>query len=131
MHVRVLLSRYRSYTTCPACEGQRFKPDSLRFKLDPTGNGDRLTLSDFYRLPIRDAAGVINELADRLDLNRADALAPVLAEVRGRLDGRTQFRNKNFRAELRGRLELRTSASPELIRGAEHQRAVRSKAGND
>mgnify|MGYP001302976062 FL=1 len=86
MHVRVLLSRYRSYTTCPACEGQRFKPDSLRFKLDPTGNGDRLTLSDFYRLPIRDAAGVINELADRLDLNRADALAPVLAEVRGRLD---------------------------------------------
>ena len=86
MHVRVLLSRYRSYTTCPACEGQRFKPDSLRFKLDYTGSGDWLTLSGFYRLPIRDAAGVINELADRLDLNRADALAPVLAEVRGRLD---------------------------------------------
>ena len=86
MHVRVLLSRYRSYTTCPGCEGQRFKPDSLRFKLDHTGTGDWLTLSDLYRLPIRDAAGVINELADRLDLNRADALAPVLAEVRGRLD---------------------------------------------
>ena len=86
MHVRVLLSRYRSYTTCPGCEGQRFKPDSLRFKLDHTGTGDWLTLSDLYRLPIRDAAGVIDELADRLDLNRADALAPVLAEVRGRLD---------------------------------------------
>ena len=86
MHVRVLLSRYRSYTTCPGCEGQRFKPDSLRFKLDHTGTGDWLTLSDLYRLPIRDAAGVINELAGRLDLNRADALAPVLAEVRGRLD---------------------------------------------
>ncbi|MDC0277132.1 excinuclease ABC subunit UvrA, partial [bacterium] len=86
MHVRVLLSRYRSYTTCPECEGQRFKPDSLRFKLDHTGTGDWLTLSDLYRLPIRDAAGVINELSDRLDLNRADALAPVLAEVRGRLD---------------------------------------------
>ena len=86
MHVRVLLSRYRSYTTCPGCEGQRFKPDSLRFKLDHTGTGDWLTLSDLDRLPIRDAAGVINELADRLDLNRADALAPVLAEVRGRLD---------------------------------------------
>ncbi|MBT6789629.1 MAG: excinuclease ABC subunit UvrA [Verrucomicrobia bacterium] len=86
MHVRVLLSRYRSYTTCPGCEGQRFKPDSLRFKLDHTGTGAWLTLSDLYRLPIRDAAGVINELAGRLDLNRADALAPVLAEVRGRLD---------------------------------------------
>ncbi|MDC0309164.1 excinuclease ABC subunit UvrA [bacterium] len=86
MHVRVLLSRYRSYTTCPACEGQRFKPDSLRFKLDHTGTGDWLTLSDLYRLPIRDASDVINELSDRLDLNRADALTPVLAEVRGRLD---------------------------------------------
>ena len=86
MHVRVLLSRYRTYTTCPACDGQRFKPDSLRFKLDHTGSGDWLTLPDFYRLPIRDAAGVIDELADRLDLNRADAFAPVLAEVRGRLD---------------------------------------------
>ena len=86
MHVRVLLSRYRSYTACPTCEGQRFKPDSLRFKLDYTGSGDWLTLSDFYRLPIRDAAGVIESLANRLSLNQSDALAPVLAEVRGRLD---------------------------------------------
>ena len=86
MHIRVLLSRYRAYTACPACEGQRFKPDSLRFKLDHTGNGDWLTLSDFYQLPIRDAATVIDELTDRLGINQSDALAPVLAEVRGRLD---------------------------------------------
>lgn len=86
MHVRVLLSRYRSYTPCPACEGQRFKPESLRFKLDPAGGGDRITLSDFYRLPIRDAAAVIDQLAARLKLNRSDALSPVLTEVRGRLD---------------------------------------------
>ena len=25
MHIRVLLSKYRSYTTCPACEGARLK----------------------------------------------------------------------------------------------------------
>ena len=86
MHVRVLLSRYRSYTMCPTCEGQRFMPDSLRFKLDYTGSGDWLTLSDFYRLPIRDAAGMIENLTNRLNLNQSDALAPVLAEVRGRLD---------------------------------------------
>ncbi len=86
MHVRVLLSRYRAYTACPACEGQRFKPDSLRFKLDHTGSGDWLTLSDFYQLPIRDAAAVIDELADRLGNKQSDALAPVLAEVHGRLD---------------------------------------------
>ncbi|MBC8244004.1 MAG: excinuclease ABC subunit UvrA [Verrucomicrobia bacterium] len=86
MHVRVLLSRYRSYTTCPACEGHRFKPESLRFKLDPDGSGDRLTLSDFYQLPIRDAANVIDTIAGRLNLKKTDALAPVLDEVRGRLD---------------------------------------------
>jgi len=62
------------------------KPDSLRFKLDYTGSGDWLTLSDFYRLPIRDASGVIENLTNRLSLNQSDALAPVLAEVRGRLD---------------------------------------------
>ena len=27
MHVRVLLSRYRSYTECPACKGARLKPE--------------------------------------------------------------------------------------------------------
>ncbi|MDP6794604.1 MAG: excinuclease ABC subunit UvrA [Verrucomicrobiota bacterium] len=86
MHVRVLLSRYRSYTTCPACEGQRFKPESLHFKLDPTGNGDGITLADFYRLPIRDAATVIDKLVARLNLNQSDALTPVLTEVQGRLD---------------------------------------------
>src|SRR5204863_6254976 len=50
MHVRVLLSRYRSYATCPACQGQRFQPEALLFKVD-----GRLTLADFYQLPIRDA----------------------------------------------------------------------------
>jgi excinuclease ABC subunit A len=33
MHVRVLLSRYRSYTTCPSCNGARLKPESLLWKL--------------------------------------------------------------------------------------------------
>jgi excinuclease ABC subunit A len=28
MHVRVLLSRYRAYTTCPECKGTRFQPES-------------------------------------------------------------------------------------------------------
>ena len=85
MHVRVLLSRYRAYTECPACRGQRFKSESLRFRLDYTGTEDWLTLSDFYRLPIRDAAGVIDELAERLNLNQNDALEPVLDEVQNRL----------------------------------------------
>ena len=33
MHIRVLLSKYRSYTTCPACEGARLKTESLLWRL--------------------------------------------------------------------------------------------------
>lgn len=32
MHVRVLLSRYRNYTTCPECHGGRFQPATLHFR---------------------------------------------------------------------------------------------------
>ncbi|HUH58990.1 MAG TPA: excinuclease ABC subunit UvrA [Candidimonas sp.] len=33
MHVRVLLSKYRSYTPCPACGGARIKPDATLWRL--------------------------------------------------------------------------------------------------
>jgi excinuclease ABC subunit A len=33
MHVRVLLSRYRAYTTCPSCKGGRFQPETLNYKV--------------------------------------------------------------------------------------------------
>ena len=33
MHVRVLLSKYRSYDVCPACGGARLKPESLLWRL--------------------------------------------------------------------------------------------------
>ena len=33
MHVRVLLSRYRAYTTCPSCNGGRFQPDALNYRI--------------------------------------------------------------------------------------------------
>ncbi len=33
MHVRVFLSRFRSYTTCPTCKGTRLKPEALYFQL--------------------------------------------------------------------------------------------------
>ncbi|MDD2873492.1 MAG: excinuclease ABC subunit UvrA [Azoarcus sp.] len=33
MHIRVLLSRYRSYTECPSCHGARLKPDALLWRL--------------------------------------------------------------------------------------------------
>ena len=33
MHVRVLLSRYRNYTTCPDCQGGRYQPATMNFRL--------------------------------------------------------------------------------------------------
>ena len=33
MHIRVLLSKYRSYTECPSCRGARLKPESLLWRL--------------------------------------------------------------------------------------------------
>ena len=33
MHIRVLLSKYRSYTECPDCHGARLKPDALLWRL--------------------------------------------------------------------------------------------------
>jgi len=33
MHIRVLLSRYRSYRTCPECNGQRLRPESLAYQI--------------------------------------------------------------------------------------------------
>src|SRR5690606_38759036 len=33
MHIRVLLSKYRSYDLCPACEGARLKPESLLWRV--------------------------------------------------------------------------------------------------
>jgi excinuclease ABC subunit A len=36
MHIRVLLSRYRSYQPCPKCRGARLQPEALNFRMEPT-----------------------------------------------------------------------------------------------
>jgi excinuclease ABC subunit A len=40
MHIRVLLSRYRSYTPCPACGGARLKPDALLWRVGSQRDAD-------------------------------------------------------------------------------------------
>jgi excinuclease ABC subunit A len=64
MHVRVLLSRYRAYITCPSCNGGRYQPEALNYKiiaaLDDRSSGARktpiqLTLPEFQALSILDA----------------------------------------------------------------------------
>ena len=48
MHIRVLLSRYRSYSECSACGGARLKPDSLLWRIGTPG----LNIRDLALLPI-------------------------------------------------------------------------------
>jgi excinuclease ABC subunit A len=40
MHIRVLLSKYRSYTECPACQGARLKTESLLWRLGSKADAD-------------------------------------------------------------------------------------------
>ncbi|MBV8141483.1 MAG: excinuclease ABC subunit A, partial [Verrucomicrobia bacterium] len=60
MHVRVFLSRYRAYTLCPQCQGSRFKPETLNFRL--VIGGQRFTLPDLQQMPVEKLAGLLAEL---------------------------------------------------------------------
>ena len=93
MHVRVLLSRYRSYRICPACQGLRFQPESLLYKIDfpvplssPSprdegvgrGPGRGASSSKQPHSPIVESASPIN-LGEFYRLPIRDALAGVVA----------------------------------------------------
>jgi len=109
MHIRVLLSKYRSYTPCEVCGGARLKTESLLWRLGTKLNADAvlepvqrflprgvdwnraqlealpgLTVHDLMLLPIER----IRRFFDNLNLPSAlldDALKLLLAEVRTRL----------------------------------------------
>jgi excinuclease ABC subunit A len=53
MHVRVLLSRYRSYTLCPDCQGGRYQKATLNFRA--AGK----TLPELMSMPVRELRGLL------------------------------------------------------------------------
>ncbi len=55
MHVRVFLSKFRSYTLCPDCQGSRLQPESLNWKWQDH------TLPDLYRKSISELLGLLKE----------------------------------------------------------------------
>jgi len=78
MHVRVFLSRFRSYVLCPACAGARVKPEALDFRI-----GGR-TIADVNRMPIGEAAAFFAGLT--LPSAEREAVASlILTEVQSRL----------------------------------------------
>ncbi|MBM3393308.1 MAG: excinuclease ABC subunit A, partial [Betaproteobacteria bacterium] len=108
MHIRVLLSKYRAYTPCNACDGARLKPDSLLWRLGSKTEADAalgatarfkpkqvdwtpeqlhalpgLTLHDLMLLPIERIHALFATLRFAGALDQATDL--LLAEIRARL----------------------------------------------
>jgi excinuclease ABC subunit A len=81
MHIRVLLSRYRSYTECTACRGARLKPESLLWRLGP---GAGLNIRDLMLLPLDECARFVAAL--ELPAPQAEATDVVLREIGARLE---------------------------------------------
>jgi excinuclease ABC subunit A len=50
------LARYRKYVACQSCQGTRFRPDALRWRL--AGK----TIAEFFVLSVQDAVGFLREL---------------------------------------------------------------------
>ena len=52
MHIRVLLSKYRSYTPCPACNGARLKVEALLWRLGTKADADGVLAPSKRSLPV-------------------------------------------------------------------------------
>jgi excinuclease ABC subunit A len=77
LHVRVFLAKYRGYTTCPDCDGQRLRQEARDVKI-----GGR-SLPEIVSMSIADA----REFFDSLELSdeRAKIAEKLLLEIRRRL----------------------------------------------
>jgi excinuclease ABC subunit A len=83
MHIRVLLSKYRSYTPCSSCHGARLKPDALLWRLGIDGSPPGLAIHELMQLPIERCREFFQNLVLPAPLDEAADL--LLAELRTRL----------------------------------------------
>ena len=74
MHMRVLLSRYRAYTTCPSCNGGRFQPEALNYKI--VVGKDLFALPEFAALSISGA----RDLLAKIEISSGDSTAGMLRD---------------------------------------------------
>jgi excinuclease ABC subunit A len=80
MHIRVLLSRYRSYTECSACHGARLKPDALLWRVGNPG----INIRELMLLAVDDSRRFFATLELPAPLDEAADL--LLREIRARLE---------------------------------------------
>lgn len=77
MHVRVFISRWRSYNKCSMCEGRRLSPSALAFKLQSN------SIADACQMQIDDLADFLENL--ELPSRTAAIVAEPLLQVKNRL----------------------------------------------
>jgi excinuclease ABC subunit A len=77
LHVRVFLAKYRGYTRCPDCDGQRLRQEARDVKI-----GGR-NLPEIVDMSISDAHDFFEKLV--LDAERAEIADKLLLEIRRRL----------------------------------------------
>ena len=79
MHIRVLLSRYRSYTECSACHGARLKPEALLWRIGNPG----INIRELMLRAVDDSRRFFDALTLPAPLDEAADL--LLREIRARL----------------------------------------------
>lgn len=77
IHFRVMLSRYRGYTTCYVCEGSRLRKDALYIKIN------KKNINDLSRLTIREAKDWFDNLT--FSDYEKEIAKPILFEISKRL----------------------------------------------
>lgn len=77
MHVRVFLSRWRSYRRCPSCQGQRLRPEALAYRVDGR------TIAEVSELQVDHAAEIFGAL--QLPPREQQIAADLLTQIRNRL----------------------------------------------
>ena len=77
LHVRVMLSKYRGYTQCPECQGQRLRKDALYVRVNEK------TIGSAVKLNIAQAADFFNTLT--LTPEETGIAEKILVEIQQRL----------------------------------------------
>ena len=86
MHYRIYSARFRGYTTCPACDGYRVRPEARHVKVrvpDAQGGLAWMHIGEICELTTADAADVMDGVV--LSEHDREVAGRILAEVRRRL----------------------------------------------
>ncbi|QMV17449.1 excinuclease ABC subunit A [Granulicella sp. 5B5] len=82
LHVRVFLSKYRGYATCPECKGQRLRAEARAVML-PSPNGGDKNICEVCALTITEAEAFFDALT--LSPMQMEIAGKILEEVRQRV----------------------------------------------